>query len=388
MKQNDIYDVTIVDVDNNGNGIAKINDFVVFIKGAILNEKVTIKIINIEKHFANGEILNKTNELCPYYYKCGGCNFLHLSYKEELEQKEMAIKNLFKYYKVNDIESVNEVNYRNKVVFHVENGKLGFYNNNSHNLIEIDNCLLLSNGINKIIPLLKNFNLCNITKIMIRETYYTKEIMIAFYGNITEEINNLKNTNVKSIYLNNELIFGNPYLIEIIDNKKYCIGVNSFFQVNTLCMEVLYKKIKEEAKVFESLLDLYCGTGTIGIYLSDNFKSVLGVEEIPSAIDDANNNSKINNLKNVSFKCLDVNNIKETNFTCCVVDPPRSGLTKNVINKLFKINLEKIIYVSCNPLTLKRDLELLKTNYNIISITPFNMFPKTNHVECVVVLNK
>ena len=395
MNENDFFECLIIDEDNIGNGIAKIDNFVIFIKGVFKDEKIKVKIIKKEKHFAIGELVEviqsspkRINIICPYFYSCGGCNFLHIKEDEEINKKQDFINNLFSEYKVKKIESVNNYNYRNKVVLHVNNGKLGFYQSNTNSLIKIDKCLLVSDVMNKLIDVIKTFNLKDLNKIMIRETYYTKEILISFYGNLVlDDLNKLSEFNIKSIYLNDKLIKYNKSIKEKIGNLEFNIGNNSFFQVNTLCMEKLYQKIKEYAGKGETLLDLYCGTGTIGMFLSDNFKSVLGVEIVKEAIDNAKENKKMNNIKNIEFICGDAKIVKDKSFSCVVVDPPRSGLSKSVINNLKNINTKKLIYVSCNPKTLKRDLKLLEEKYEILEITSFNMFPKTNDIECVCLLS-
>ena len=395
MKENDLLECLIIDEDNLGNGISKIDNFVIFIKGVFKDEKVKVKIIKKEKHFAVGELVEvikssskRIDIICPYFYSCGGCSFLHIKEDEELNKKQEFINNLFSEYKVQKLESVNNYNYRNKVFLHVNNGKLGFYQSNTNSLIKIDKCLLVSDVMNKLIDVIKTFNLKDLNKIMIRETYYTKEILISFYGDLNlDDLNKLSEFNIKSIYLNDKLIKYNKSIKEKIGNLEFNIGNNSFFQVNTLCMEKLYQKIKEYAGKGETLLDLYCGTGTIGMFLGDNFKKVLGVEIVKESIDNANENKKINNIENIEFICDDAKILKKKSFSCVVVDPPRSGLSKSVIDNLKTINTKKIIYVSCNPKTLKRDLKLLEEKYKVLEITPFNMFPRTNDVECVCLLS-
>ena len=396
MNENDILECLIIDEDNLGNGISKINNFVIFVKGTFKEEKVKIRIIKKDKHFSIGELIKvikpsskRANICCPYFYSCGGCSFLHISEKDENNKKLFFINELFNKYKINNIEYVNLYNYRNKVTLHINNGKLGFYQSNTNLLIEIDKCLLISDEINKLIKVLKTFNLKKLKKIMIRETFYTKEILLSFYGELVlDDLKKIDEFNIKSIYLNDKLIKYNKCIKEKINNLEFNIGNNSFFQVNTLCMEKIYQKIKEYAGTGDRLLDLYCGTGTIGMFLSSNFKSVLGVEIVKESIDNARINKKINNIKNIEFICGDAKIVKDMTFSCVVVDPPRSGLSKNVIDNLKSMDTEKLVYVSCNPKTLKRDLNLLEETYKVIEITPFNMFPRTNDIECVCLLNK
>ena len=304
--------------------------------------------------------------------------------------KENYIKNLFNFYKVNEIEASLFNNYRNKVTFHIFNSKLGFYNSNSNDLVEIDNCLLLDKDINNLIPKIKTLDLTNIKEIMIRKAVFNNEILMSFKGNINKEkLKEFgKENNITSLSLNDDVIYGKSYIKEIINNLEYTINKDSFFQVNTTCMIKLYDKVKEYAKKGNNLLDLYCGTGTIGMYLKDSYKYILGVEENSFAIDSFNINKKINNIKNIDFKCMDASNIKIGDFDTVVVDPPRSGLSKKVINNLLNKKCKRIVYVSCNPKTLYKDIKLLEESYKVISLTPFNMFPKTKHIETVCLLEK
>lgn len=393
MNLNDEYILKIIDTDNNGNGIAKVNNFVVFIKGCLQGELVKIKIISISKNYAIGQLLNviepNNNRLCSKCINfpiCGGCDFLHISYDEEKKLKQLKINNLFSNYKVNSLVSSEEDNYRNKVVLHIKDNKIGFYEKKSNTIIEVDNCILLDNEINNVIKTIKKLDYSKLEEIMIKKTKFTNEIMICFKGNIYLDGLNIENTNIKSIYLNDKLIYGSSYIIEIINDIKYTIFPKSFFQVNPVNMINLYNVVKEYAGKGENLLDLYCGTGTIGIYLSDNLKKVIGIEKVSDAIKNANINKNLNNIDNILFKCIDVDKLSINNFDIVIVDPPRSGLTKITINKIIKIKPTKIVYVSCNPLTLKRDLQLFEELYEIKEITPIDMFPRTNHVECVVLL--
>ena len=397
MKIDDIYEVLINEHDINGNGITRINNFVVFVKNGLKDELIKIKIIKVNKRYAEAKIIEiikksplRKETACPYYLKCGGCNLLHIDEKEENLLKENYIKNLFNSYKVNEIEASLFNNYRNKVTFHIFNSKLGFYNSNSNDLVEIDNCLLLDKDINNLIPKIKTLDLTNIKEIMIRKAVFNNEILMSFKGSTNEEkLKEFgKENNITSLSLNDDVIYGKSYITEIINDLKYTINKDSFFQVNTTCMIKLYDKVKEYAKNGNNLLDLYCGTGTIGMYLKDSYKYILGVEENSFAINSFNINKKINNIKNIDFKCMDASNIKIGDFDTVVVDPPRSGLSKKVINNLLNKKCKRIVYVSCNPKTLYKDIKLLEESYKVISLTPFNMFPKTKHIETVCLLEK
>ena len=393
MKINDIYEVTINDEDDVGNGITRIDNFVVFVPYALKDEKIKVKIIKLNKRFATGkieEIIIKSDRRecvkCKSFNECGGCSFLHLSFLEEKKKKISFINKLFNT-NIKEILTNNEYNYRNKATFHVKDRKIGYYSENTNDLVEFDNCLLLDDRINKIYNTLKNMNLSDITEVVVRTS--KKNIMVIFKGekenfSIEELINKI---NIDSIYLNDKLIYGNAYIIEELSNVKYSIYPNAFFQVNTENMKIMYDKVKEYAGSGDKLLDLYCGTGTIGIYLKDNFREVTGIEVNKEAILNANINKNLNNLNDINFICGDASIAKNNNYDVIVVDPPRSGLSKKVIDFLNKSNAKTIVYVSCNPKTLKRDLDLL-SEYKMKKLECINMFSKTKHCEVITALDR
>lgn len=392
MKINDIYDVIIDDEDEIGNGITRINNFVVFVPYTLKNEKVKIKINKVNKRFATGiiiEIIEPSNNRkcvkCNSFNECGGCSFLHVSFEVEKDKKIKYINKLFNS-DIKEILTNNEYNYRNKATFHIKNGNIGYYSENTNDLVIFDDCLLLDDRINRVYSILKSMDLSLLNEAVVRTT--KNNLMIIFKG----ERDNIdyssltNNISVDSIYLNNKLIYGNAYIIEELGNIKYSIYPNAFFQVNTENMKIMYDKVKEYAGSGNNLLDLYCGTGTIGIYLKDNFKKVTGIEVNRKSILNANINKNLNNLKDIDFICGDASIAKNNNYDVIVVDPPRSGLSNKVIKFLNESNAKTIVYVSCNPKTLKRDIDLL-TNYTLERIECINMFNKTKHVECVTVLH-
>ena len=190
--------------------------------------------------------------------------------------------------------------------------------------------------------------------------------------------------NIDSIYLNNKHMYGKEYITEVINDNKYSIYPESFFQVNYGSMKELYDIVRDYSGKGDKLLDLYCGTGSIGMYLKDNFKNITGIEINKSCVDNANINKRINNIPNIKFILGDAKKALKDKYDTVIVDPPRSGLSKEVINVLNSIET-KIVYVSCNPDTLKRDIELLN-NYELDKLSIVNMFPKTKHIEVVAVL--
>ena len=386
MKLGDKLIVDIIDEDNIGNGIAKINNIVIFVKYALLNEKIEVELIDIKKRYYIAKIINiikssdkRINVICPNYDKCGGCNFLHTTYSNERDIKLKYLESLFNT-KINYLNTNNELNYRNKVVLHVLKGKLGFFNDKTHELCNLDSCYLLNPKINSKISELNNLDLNNITDIMIR--CINNKIMININGNIE-----YFNIDCDSLYINNKYIKGEEYLIDKIDNYKFSIYPESFYQVNKEGMINVYNEAKKYIDKNESLLDLYCGTGTIGIWNSSNNKSVTGIEINKSSIENAKINLKLNNIKNIKYICEDASNVKGL-FDVIVVDPPRSGLaSKKIINYLNNSNTKKIVYISCNPNTLKRDVDNL-TNYKLVHLSCADMFPRTKHIECICVLER
>ena len=390
--------VEIIRFDHQGRGIGLLNNKITFIKGAIPGEIVECTITNDKKNYQEGKIIKIIKEsntrikpICPYYNTCGGCQLMHINYDEQLKFKQEKIENIIHKYTDNSIKINNIIkcdnmyNYRNKATIHV-NKKIGFYKENTNEIIDIKYCYLLDNKINDILKKLQNKKL------------YNDEIIIRSNGINTlifnkNDKNNLSNINSDNIILNNKILKGNNYIIENLKELKYIVSPQSFFQVNTKQTIKLYDKIKELADLNknDNVLDLYCGTGSIGIYLSKYCNKILGVEINEQAINDANKNKELNNLTNIKFIVGDAKDvIKKTNFkpNVIIVDPPRSGLFKGMIDDLHKFNANKIIYVSCEPITLARDLKELKDYYKIEQIQPVDMFPNTYHVENVVLLTK
>ena len=385
--------VKIENLDHFGRGIAKVNNMPIFVENSLINEEVEIVITKEKKKYMEGFVSNylkksplRVESNCPYYDKCGGCDLLHMSYEEQLKYKENKVKEIIKKFSglecVNSIVGSIQFNYRNKVTLHVKNGVIGYYKENSNEIISIDKCLLVDERINILIDEIKNLNLNGINKIVIRVT--NNESMAIFYGDINSNINLRADT----IIINSKVTKGNGYIEENIGDLKFIISPTSFFQVNNVGMINIYNKVLDYVDG-GNILDLYCGTGTIGIYVSKKADKVLGVEINDEAIKDALLNKKINNINNVDFISGDVGTVLSKNkfkFDIVIVDPPRAGLDNNSINNIIKINPKKIIYVSCDPVTLARDLNILKEYYDVLEITPFDMFSNTYHVECVCLL--
>ena len=362
----------IVDkLDNFGRGITYINNKITFIDNALPNEEVDIEITKEKNKYNEAKVLkyittskDRIEVDCPYYNKCGGCNLGHLSYDKENEFKENKVKELLKHIgnidiKVNKIITGPEYNYRNKVTFHKSNNLIGYYQKNTKNIIPIDKCLLLDNTINNSIKDISTSS----SNLVIRSSNNSKDLLI---------------NNKESIITN-------------IGNKNYYLSKDSFFQVNKFLTKELFDLIRKSIKKkYNNCLDLYCGTGTIGIYISDLVNNVIGIDYSESNIKDANKNRELNKVDNISFICDKVEN-KINSFKdidLIIVDPPRSGLDNKTKSYLKKINPEEIIYVSCDPVTLSRDLKDINDSFDIKEITPINMFPRTYHCESIAVLER
>lgn len=392
-------------LDYYGRGISRSSGKVYFIENALKDEDVSITLLKEKKKYCEAklkEISNiskdRTEAKCKYYNVCGGCQIMHIKEEKQEEFKkekvEEILKKLLKYNKdVNDIVFSKNFNYRNKVVLHVKDNKLGFYKNKTNELIEIDKCLLLNPVINDLISYLKNYiELKDIEKITIKVGNKTNEVMLIIDGSIAYYKKLLEIVDV--LIINEKVITTKDYITSYIGNKKYIIKKNSFFQVNYDISTRMYNKVKDVIvkEKSKNVLDLYCGTGTIGIYISDVVSKITGIEVVSDAIESANTNKKINNVENIEFILGKVEDkldfISNNNIDTIIVDPPRSGLHKKVIPILEKISPKTIIYVSCDPITMARDIKLLSNNYELVEVTPYDMFPNTYHVECVSVLHR
>lgn len=390
-------------LDHFGRGITKIDNKICFVENALPGEEVEIEKISENKKKIEAKVtkyIKKSNDReepkCKYYNKCGGCSIGHLKYDKQLDYKVKRVEEILKRFTninmdIDSIEDSNRYNYRNKVVLHVKDGKIGFYKNKSNNIIEVDECLLLDDKINYLISLLKKrINLNNVKKITIKLGNNTNEVMLIIDGEV-DNISYLLEL-VDVLIINDKVISDKKYITSIIDGKKYIVSKNSFFQVNKYVVKKLYDEIKNIVIKNNSsnVLDLYSGTGTIGIYISEYVNKVLGIEVVSDAVNDSYLNKDINNCNNIDFILGKVEDKLEVldDIDTIIVDPPRSGLDKKVIEVIKRISPNLIIYTSCDAVTLSRDLNYLKENYNIKSIKLFDMFPNTYHVECISVLER
>lgn len=450
VKKNEKYIVDIVDNGFGGEGIAKIDGFTIFIPNTIKGEKCEILIVKVLSSHAYGKIVriletskDRTDIDCATYQRCGGCDLRHMTYENTLNLKREIVQSLVnkglknKVAVEDTIGMDNPYNYRNKAQYPVgidKNGNpaVGVFAQRTHTIIPIENCMIqteISQDIAKtIINFIKekNISVYNEEKqtglvrhIVIKVGKYTNQVMCILvvnsrnynspidtelvellrrkYPEIKTIIKNINTQNTNVILGKENInIYGDGYIEDKLGEYTFKISPMSFYQVNPVQAEILYNTAIEAAKLSKEdvLFDLYCGIGTIGIFASRYVKQVYGIEIVPQAISDAIENAKINNIKNAEFIVGDVEtafdeliNKKQIIPTAIIVDPPRKGLDDKTIQNILKIKPEKLVYISCNPATMVRDLAKMEEVYNISKIQPVDMFPFTKHVECVAVLN-
>lgn len=385
--------VKITGLDHLGRGIGRVNGKIIFVKNAYIDEEVIVKVTKEKKKFLEGEVISFEKK-SPYRIdpKCSilncGCALKHIPYEKQLIFKQDKIKNIIERFTglkdvVTDIIPSDDVyNYRNKVTLKVKE-KLAYSENDSHNLICINRCELLDEKINKAINEINKIDLKGVSEVMIRSF---DETMICFKGNVNYE--SLKD--ISSIYINEKLVFGKEKISAKLGDFTFLVSDKAFFQVNTKMAFKLYKKVEEiiTKDKTKTLLDLYCGTGTIGIFLSNHFKKVIGIEINEKAVMDAKENAKINDIENCEFYVGNLDYGLKEKADIIVVDPPRKGLSEKTIKDILNINPEEIIYVSCDPMTLARDINYLKENYIVEEIIPLDLFPHTYHVESITKLKR
>lgn len=447
VEKNKEYIVDIVDNGFQGEGIAKIDNFTIFIPNAIKGEKIKILIVKVLSSHAFGKIVEIINKAeyrvdadCKTYKRCGGCNLRHINYDETLKMKQNAVQSLVNKTLKDKIDVLDVVgmeqpyHYRNKAQYPLgidKNGipQIGIFANRTHEIIPMEKCFIQNESSQEIAKFIYEFILeNNITvyneetgkglfrHIVIKVGIKTNEVMCILvingrefkeekdlvkkltlkFSNIKTIVKNInmKNTNV-ILGMENINLYGNGYIEDILGYFTFKISPLSFYQVNPVQAEKLYNIGIEKANISKNdiVFDLYCGIGTISLFMAKYAKKVYGVEIVEQAIADAKENAKTNNIKNVEFIAGDTEaildnliNNKKIIPDVVMVDPPRKGLDNTSINNILKIKPRRVVYISCNPASLVRDLAKFEEDYNIGDIQPVDMFPYTSHVECVAVL--
>lgn len=446
LNKNDSVIVDIISLGYNGEGISKNFDKPIFIPYALVGERVKIKIILAKKDFYIGKLeeiiissKDRTLPLCPVFQKCGGCQLQHLSYQKQLEFKASHVKDCFKKIagldvNIDDTVPSEQYNYRNKFALPIgvdknENIVVGMFANNSHRIIDIDNCVITQQWNKDLIIILKKFikkynipayneeTFKGLLKHLVARKVGEKISIIIvingkdlpFKNKLIEMLKDVFAENF-SLYLNinllkNNVILGDKFItlygsnpIDNFENVLTEIHPNSFYQVNDNIKTQIYKSVLDNIKD-TNVIDAYSGAGTISNYIAKHFKNnninlkVYSVEIIPQAVEEAIKTSKLNCVENiVTHKlgdCAEIVPILTQNLErySIILDPPRKGCDENVLKAILKTNAEKICYISCDPSTLARDINILKENFEIERITPYDMFPNTKHIETLVILS-
>jgi len=449
IKKNENYEIEITGMTHEGQGVGRINNFTVFVDGVIKGEKAEIKIIKVNKNYAVGKLLNiivpsenRVEPFCSAYKRCGGCSLQHMNYAAQLEFKTELVKDNLK--RIGKLENVtvhdaigmnNPLKYRNKAQYPVGMIKdelaIGFYAKRSHDIIRNDECGIQDENSDRVKSVVQEFILRYgisaydevnrtglVRHVVTRTGFKTGEVMAVIVINgedlphQRELVDMLveKVPGIKSVFLNvntqntnvilgsrNIKIFGQDTITDYIGKYKFNISPLSFYQVNPFQTEVLYNKALEYAGLTgeETVFDLYCGIGTISLFLSEKAKKVYGVEVVEDAIMDARKNAELNGVENVEFIAGESEKVvpelyrQGVRADVVVVDPPRKGCDKTLLETLVGMQPERIVYVSCNPSTLARDLNYLdECGYRTVEVQPVDMFPFTPHVECVVLITK
>ncbi len=447
VQKNKEYIVNIIDNGLEDEGIAKIDNYTIFVQGAIKGEKCKILILKTTSSHAFAkiiEIIERTEYRCepdcPTYKRCGGCSMRHIDYDKTLDIKQEKVQNLINKTLTNKIKvkSVlgmgNPYNYRNKAQYPVgtdKNGEIiyGVFAKRTHDIIPVQDCKIQKtisfNIAEFVINQMKKFGVSayneNTGKGLVRHIItkvgiQTNEVMVILVingkempheltiaNNIIGEFPkvktvvksiNTKNTNV-IMGERNRAIVGRGYITDRLGDFIFKISPMSFYQVNPIQAEALYNIAIEKANITKDdiVCDLYCGIGTIGIFASKYAKKVYGIEIVKQAIEDAKVNANLNNIENIEFLCGDVEDAFEELIKkhkvrpdVIIVDPPRRGLDEKTIENILKLKTSKVVYISCNPATMVRDLKLMEEMYDVVEVQPVDMFPFTSSVECCTLL--
>ncbi|MFW5794045.1 MAG: 23S rRNA (uracil(1939)-C(5))-methyltransferase RlmD [Bacillota bacterium] len=436
--------VEAIDLTHDGLAVTKLEDgYTVFVENLLKGETAEIEVIKRRKNFGFGKVLNRITRSpyrqapkCKHFYDCGGCQLMHMDYDVQIAFKKYRLESVLKKIGAEDImveditSMVNPYYYRNKVDIKFANGetgiKAGYFKSKSHDLVDIEECYIMPKKSFQLLILLKN--LLNqyeikaydektktglIKSAVFRESSKHKEIILLlnlsesklpnetqFVKRLAEQQNELvglgiAKTDIDDFYLNKpiRLVYGKRFIFDTILDIKYRIGFKSFFQVNPIQTERLYSLAIDFANLNkkDKVIDAYCGIGTIALSIADKVYKVFGIENLRSAVYDAKRNAKMNKIRNVFFEVGDSEEViqkwKKYSFDALFVDPPRKGCKKKFLQTVVNMKIPKIIYISCNPATLGRDLEyLVEKGYKVKKAAPIDMFPQTAHVESIVLL--
>ncbi|MBC1504997.1 23S rRNA (uracil(1939)-C(5))-methyltransferase RlmD [Listeria booriae] len=448
VKKNDCLDVVFEDLTHDGNAVAKIDGYPIFVPQGLPDEIAQIKVLKTNKNYGFGKIIELTKESadrvtppCLVYSQCGGCQLQHLSYDGQLRMKQKQVAQVMKRIGKQDVEVLptlgmeNPWNYRNKAQVPVGfvNGRLvaGFYQQRSHQIIDMNTCLIQQEENNEVIqtaraifakyyvePYDETTRKGVLRHLMTRFATTTGELMLVIVTTklnfpnkaeimaelqqsipeLTSLVQNVNTANTNVIFGEQTVVLaGREYIMDTIHGISFAISARSFYQVNPEQTEILYAEALKLAGLTgeETVIDAYCGIGSISLCLAKEAKHVYGVEIVPQAIEDARANAKLNKMDNITFAVGKAEEVIPDWFKqgikadVLVVDPPRKGCDDALLQTILKMKPKRVVYVSCNPATLARDmLVLTEGGYEAKMVQPVDMFPQTTHVECVTVLER
>jgi len=443
-----IYTITIDDIGHKGEGVGKINGIPVFVDGGIPGDELKIRTTKVKKNYAFGELKeilkpskDRVTPRCPLADSCGGCQIMQMDYTAQLKIKKNRVQETLKrigkiHSPVFDVIGMEEpYEYRNKAQFPIgwkgNRPVMGFYRSGSHEIVDTNRCFIQDPVNNKLLSFMKGFILDYglsvydehtgkglLRHFITRVSQWNGDVMVIVVLNgqeiphqetLIKEIlqlepkiktiavnRNLKKTNV--IYgEETEVIYGEGYIVDRLGEREFMISPRSFFQVNSIQTEVLYKTALDYCDLTgeETVIDLYCGIGTISLFLTEKAKKVYGIEIVPEAIEDAKRNCRLNGIENAEFLLGKAEEEAPKLFEqgvsadVVVVDPPRKGCEEKVLETIVEMEPKKIVYVSCNPSTLARDLEILEgKGYETKRVQPVDLFCHSAHIETVTLLTK
>ncbi len=449
VKEGKRYNIEINTIGSFGDGIGRIEDFAIFVPNTVPGDMVLIEAVEVKKNYARGRLIevlqpsvDRVESICHVFPSCGGCQLMHVRYEAQLRLKEQLVRDAIE--RISKLEDViihpiigmsSPENYRNKAQFPIrlKNGKvdMGFFVPNTHDLVDIQECHIQHPLINKVFKDIKDImNTMNISvydennhrgllrHVAIKVSTSREEAMVILVTNghefeegkeiarqlmdripqVVSVVQNINKARTNVIFGPQTFVIrGKSSIEEEIKGLRFRISPLSFFQVNTLQVGVLYSKALEYANLTgsEVVIDAYCGIGTISLFLSKRCKEVYGIEEVPEAIAMARENADLNQVHNTSFFIGQVEKVLPSLYNkglrpdVIVIDPPRKGCTREVIETIATMEPQRIVYISCNPSTLARDIAYFKElNYITEQIQPVDMFPFTSHVECIALIQR
>lgn len=451
LDKNQYVDLDIEDLSHEGLGVGKLEGYTLFVKGALPGERIKAKIMKMKKRYGFARLIevyeaspHRIEPPCPIYKQCGGCQLQHLSYEEQLRQKELQVRSQLTKIGGLDLEQVkvhptlgmeNPWKYRNKAqvpIGEAEGGLIGgFYRQGTHEIIDMQECMIQHEANDTVIQKTKQIaqelgisaydeqNHTGLLRhVVVKYGFYTKELMLvlitleenipqkeklisklkADFGDLKSIVQNVNPARTNVIFGDRtRVLWGEEYIYDRIGSIQFAISARSFYQVNPQQTKVLYDKALEYADLqgHETVIDAYCGIGTISLFLAQKAKRVLGVEVVPEAIADAKRNARLNGIENAEFAVGEAEKVipwwKAQGIVAdvVVVDPPRKGCDEALLKTMIEMKPKRVVYVSCNPATLARDLKILEEGgFRTVEVQPVDMFPHSYHVECCVLLKK